>query len=161
MYEIKKIENYFINEINEEKSYSKKLSKYVTIFDYMDKILIVLSATSSGVSIISFISIIGVPAGIASVSLTLIFSVTAGIIKKLLNTTIKKKKKHDQILMLAKSKYNSIEALISQALNDRDISHKEFIAILKEKDRYERMKGNIREKNEGKRQGIVKLDSIK
>ena len=161
MYEIKKIENYFINEINEEKSYSKKLSKYVTIFDYMDKILIVLSAASSGVSIISFISIIGVPAGIASVSFTLIFSVTAGIIKKLLNTTIKKKKKHDQILMLAKSKYNSIEALISQALNDRDISHKEFIAILEEKDRYEKMKGNIREKNEGKRQGIVKLDSIK
>ena len=147
--------------IIKKKLYSKKLSKYVTIFDYMDKILIVLSAASSGVSIISFISIIGVPAGIASVSFTLIFSVTAGIIKKLLNTTIKKKKKHDQILMLAKSKYNSIEALISQALNDRDISHKEFIAILEEKDRYEKMKGNIREKNEGKRQGIVKLDSIK
>ena len=161
LYEIKKIENYFINEINERESYSKKLSKYVTIFDYIDKILIVLSATSSGVSIISFISIIGVPAGIASVSFTLIFSVTAEIIKKLLNTTIKKKKKHNQILMLAKSKYNSIEALISQALNDTDISHKEFIAILEEKDRYERMKGNIREKDEGKRQGIVKLDSIK
>ena len=91
--EIKKTENYFINEINERKSYSKKLSKYVTIFDYIDKILIVLSATSSGVSIISFTSIIGVPAGIASASFTLIFSITAGIIKKLLGTTIKKKKK--------------------------------------------------------------------
>ena len=66
LYEIKKIENYFINEINEEKSYSKNLSKYVTIFDYIDKILIILSATSSGVSIISFTSVIGVPAGIAS-----------------------------------------------------------------------------------------------
>ena len=64
LYKIKKIENYFINEINQKKLYSKKLSKYVTIFDYMDKILIVLSARSSGVSIISFISIIGVPAGI-------------------------------------------------------------------------------------------------
>ena len=52
LYEIKKIENYFINEINERESYSKKLSKYVTIFDYIDKILIVLSATSSSVSII-------------------------------------------------------------------------------------------------------------
>ena len=82
LYEIKKIENYFINEINQKKLYSKKLSKYVTIFDYMDKILIVLSATSSGVSIISFTSIIGVSAGIASASFTLIFSVTAGIIKK-------------------------------------------------------------------------------
>ena len=99
LYKIKKIENYFINEINEEKSYSKNLSKYVTIFDYIDKILIVLSATSSGVSIISFTSIIGVPAGMASASFTLIFSITAGIIKKLLSTTIKKKKKHDQILI--------------------------------------------------------------
>ena len=71
------------------------------------------------------------PFGIVSASFTLIFSLTTGIIKKLLSTTIKKKKKHDQILMLAKSKYNSIEALIPQALNDIDISHKEFITILK------------------------------
>ena len=85
----------------------------------------------------SFTSIIGVAAGIASASFNLIFSITAGIIKKLLSTTIKKKKKHDQILMLAKSKYNSIEALISQALIDIDISHKEFITILKEKDERE------------------------
>ena len=78
------------------------------------------------------------PAGIASASFTLIFSITAGIIKKLLSTTIKKKKKHDQIIMLAKSKYNSIEALILQALNDIDISHDVFITILKEKDKDEK-----------------------
>ena len=161
LYEIKKIENYFINEINEEKSYSKKLSKYVTIFDYIDKILIVLSATSSSVSIISFASTIGVPAGIASACFTLIFSITAGIIKKLLSTTIKKKKKHDQILMLAKSKYNSIEVLILQALNDININHEEFITILKEKDRYEKIKENIKDKNKYKKQEIIKLSSIK
>ena len=131
------------------------MSKYVTIFDYIDKILIVLSATSSGVSSnISFTSIIGVPAGIASASFTLIFSITAGIIKRLLSTTIKKKK-HDQILMLAESKYNSIEALILQALIDIDISHEEFITILKEKDKYEKMKENIKDKNEYKKQEIV------
>ena len=67
------------------------------------------------------------PVGIVSASFTLIFSITTGIIKTLLNTTMKKKKKHDQILILAKSKYNSIEDLISQALNDIDISHKEFM----------------------------------
>ena len=137
------------------------MSKYVIIFDYIDKILIVLSTTSSGVSIISFTSIIGVPAGIASASFTLIFSMTAGIIKKLLSTTIKKKKKHDQILMLAKSKYNSIEALISQALIDIDISHKEFITILKEKDKYEKMKEDIKDKNDYKKEEIVKFSSIK
>ena len=100
LYEIKKIENYFINEINERESYSKKLNKYVTIFDYIDKILIVLSATTGGISIISFTSTIGVPVGIVSASFTLIFSITTRIVKKLLSTTIKKRKKHDQILML-------------------------------------------------------------
>ena len=83
------------------------------------------------------------PTGIASAIFTLIFSITAGIIKKLLGTTIKKKK-HSQILMLAKSRYNIVEALISQALNDINISHNKFITILKEKDRYEKMKENIR-----------------
>ena len=56
--------------------------------------------------------------------------------------------------MLAKSKYNSIEALISQALNDINISHEEFITILKERGRYERMKENIKEKNKGNKQGM-------
>ena len=91
--EISKIENYFIEEINQRKSCNKKLSKYIAAFDYIDKILIVLSATSSGVSIISFTSIIGAPVGIASASFTLIFSLTTGIVKKLLNITRKKKEK--------------------------------------------------------------------
>ena len=63
--------------------------------------------------------------------------------------------------MVAKSKYNSIETLISQALNDMDISHKEFITILDEKSRYEKMKEDIKDKNEYKKQEIVKFDSIK
>ena len=60
---------------------------------------------------------------------------------------MKKKKKHDKILMLAKSKLDSIDTLISQALIDMDVSHEEFITILKEKDRYEMMKDNLRNKN--------------
>ena len=121
--EISKIENYFIEEINQRKSCSQKLNKYVTTFDYIDKILIVLSAATGGVSIISFTSILGAPAGIASASFTLIFSLTIGIVKKLLTITRNKKKKHDKILMLAKTKLNSIETLISQALTDMEISH--------------------------------------
>ena len=81
LYEIKKIENYFINEINETKSCSKKLNKYITIFDYIDKILIALNVTTGGISIISFTSVIVVPVGIASTSFTLIFSLTTGIMK--------------------------------------------------------------------------------
>ena len=92
--------------------------KYITIFEYIDKILIILNATSGGVSIISFISIVGVPVGIASASFTLIFSIAKGIIKILLKITRDKKKMHDKIFMLTKSKLNSIEILISKALND-------------------------------------------
>ena len=84
--EIIGIENYFHQEINQRKSCSKKLNKYVTTFDYTDKILIVLSVTSSGVSIISFTSIAGAPVGIASASFTLFFSITTGRIKDILRS---------------------------------------------------------------------------
>ena len=87
---ISRIENYFNSEINQRKSCIKKLSKYVTAFDYIDKILIALGATSGGVSTISFTSIIGGPVGIASAIFTLIFFLIAGISKKLLNITRKK-----------------------------------------------------------------------
>ena len=134
--------------------------KYVTISNYIDKDLVVLSATSGGVSIISFLSVIGVPAGIASASFTLIFSLTAGIVKKLLDITRKKKKKHDKILMLAKSKFNSIDTLISQALTDMDINHEEFSTILREKDRYQMMKENSKNKN-GESFEITRFNSVK
>ena len=131
--EIIGIENYFQQEIYQRKPCSKNLSKYVTAFDYIDKILIVLSATSSGVCIISSASVVGAPVGIASASFTLTFSLISGITKKLLSITRKKKKKHDKILMLAKNKLDSIETLVSQALIDMEITHEEFTAIIREK----------------------------
>ena len=82
----------------------------------MDKVLIVLFAMNGGVNVISHANVIGIPAGIISASLTLVFSLTTGIIKKLLQETRKKKKKHSKIIMLAKSKLNSIKTLMSQAL---------------------------------------------
>ena len=121
--EIILIENYFHQELNQRKSCSKKVSKYVTAFDYIDKILIALSTTSSGVCTISSASVVGTPAGIANASLTSIFSITAWIIKKSISITRNKKKKHDKILMLAKSKRDSIETLVFQALTDIEISH--------------------------------------
>ena len=157
--EILGTENYFHQEINQRKSCSRKLNKYVTTFDYIDKILIVLSATSSGVSIVSFTSIVGAPVGIASASLTLFFSLTTGIVKNLLKITKNEKKKHDKILMLPKSKLSSIETLLSQALIDMDVSHEEFVTILKEKDKYEKMKDNLRSENE--KCEIMRLSSVK
>ena len=142
--EIKKIETYFHEEINQRKLSSKKLSKYVTTFNYIDKILIVLNTTTGGVCIISHAAVVGAPVGIASAGFTLLFSLATGITKELLKTTRNKKKKHDKIVMLAKSKFNKIESLVFQALIDMEISHEGFITILKEKDKYEKMKENVR-----------------
>ena len=82
--EINKIKDYFNSEIEERKTMSKKLGKYIAAFDYIDKTLIVLSEISGGISIISFTSVIGIPAGLASASFILIFSLTTEVINKLL-----------------------------------------------------------------------------
>ena len=107
-----------------------------------------------------FVSVVGAPVGIACASFTLIFFLTTGIIKKLLSITRNKNKKHHKILTLAKIKLNSIETLVSQALIDMEISHGEFVAIFKEKDKYEKMKenvGNVSEKQENMRLNSVDL----
>ena len=87
------------------------------------------------------------------------FSLTTAVVKKLLNITRHQKKKHGKIFMLAKSKLSSIENLVSQALIDMEICHEEFITILKEKDKYDKMKENSRSENE--KQEIMRLSSIK
>ena len=156
--EIIRIENYFHQRINQRESCCKKLIKYVTAFDYIDKILIILKATSSGVCIISSASVDGAPVGIASASFTLIFSLKTEIIKKLQSIARNKKKKHDKILMLAKGKLDSIETLISKALIDMEISDEEFNAIISKKQKYERMKENVR--NIREKQENMRLNSV-
>ena len=145
-------EDYFHQEINQRKSYSKKLNTYVSAFDYVDKILIILSAASTGVCIILSASVVRVPVGTASTIFTIIFSLTTGIIKKLLRITRNKKKKNDKTLMLAKTKFNSIETL--QALIDIEISHEEFNGIIMENKKYESMKENVR------KQDYMRLNSV-
>ena len=82
---INETENYFIAEIKERELISKRLSKYIA--SYFDKSLIVLSATSGSISIVSFATVIGTPIGIASASLSLSFSLSTGLVKKLLKIT--------------------------------------------------------------------------
>ena len=142
--EINKIKDYLNSEIKERKDIIKKISKYIVAFDYADKLFITLSASFGTLSIASHATILGTPVGIAGASLTLIFTITTGIVKKLLNITRKKKKKHNKIIALAKSKLNIIETLISQALTDFDISHEEFSKIIYEKNNYQQIRDNIK-----------------
>ena len=109
LYKINEIKDYFVAEIKERELMSKRLSKYIASFDYFDKSLIVLSVTTGSISIASFATVIGAPVGIVSASFSLISSIFTGIVKKLLKTTRNKKEKHDKIVMLARSKLNSIE----------------------------------------------------
>ena len=134
---INKIKDYFNSEIQKRKIMSKKLTKYIAAFDYFDKALIVLLATSGGISV-------GVPVGIASPSFSLIFSLTTKIIKKLLGIRRNKKEKHNKIVTLDKSKLNSIEILIHQALIDLEISREQFKTIVIKKEKYDKMKKDIR-----------------
>ena len=114
------------------------LSKYIVSLDYFDKYLIVLLATTHGISIASFVTVIGTPAGIASASFA--FSIIKGIIKKLLKTTRNKKKKHNKVVILVRSKLNSIESKISEALINNEISHEDFTAIINQEKNYRELK---------------------
>ena len=142
--EINKIKDYLNAEIKERKDIVKKISKYIVAFDYADKRFITLSASFGTLSIVSHVTIVGIPAGIGGASLTVIFTATTGLVKKILNITRKKKKKHNKIITLAKNKLNIIETLISQVLIDFDISHEEFSKVIYEKNNYEQIKDNIR-----------------
>ena len=148
----------------------KRFSKYITSFDYFDKSLIVLSVTTGSISIASFATVTGAPVGITSASFSLAFSICTGIVKKLLKTTRNKKKKHNKIVMLARSKLNSIESKISEALINNEISHEDFITIINEERNCQELKESTRmmnsqrsdtEKNylieEGKKIGIDEI----
>ena len=126
------MKDYFVAEIKEIELMSKRLSKYIASFEYFDKSLIVLSVTTGSISIASFATVIGAPVGIVSASFTLAFSISTGIIKKLLKTTRNKKKKHNKIVMLARNKLNSIESKISEVLINNEISHEDFMMIINE-----------------------------
>ena len=102
---------------------SKRFSKYIASFDYFGKSKIVLSVTTGSISIASFATVVGAPVGIVSASLTLVFSISTGIEKKLLKIARNKKKKHNKIVILARSKLNSIESKISKALINNEVNH--------------------------------------
>ena len=144
---ISEVKDYFVAEIKERELIIKRLSQYIASFDYFDKSLILLSITTGSISIASFAAVIAEPVGIVSVSFSLTFSIYRGIVKKLLKTTRKKKKKYNKIVMLARSKLNSIESKTSEALINNGISHEDFMTIINEEEKYRELKENIRMTN--------------
>ena len=119
---------------------SKRLSKYTASFDYFDKLLIVLSVTTESISTASFAAVIGAPTGISSASFSLAFSILTGIVTNFLKTTTNKKQKDNKIVMLARSKLNSIESIISEDLTNSEISNEDFMTIINEEKKISRTK---------------------
>ena len=131
---INEIKDQLVAENRERELMSKRLSKYIASFEYSYKSLIVLSATSGGISIASFATVISAPVGITSVSFNFTFLITAGIVK--IKITRNKRKKHNKVVMLAGSQLNSIENTISKALTDNEINHEDFTTVIDEERNY-------------------------
>ena len=136
--------NYFLEEIKQNELMSKRHKKVCTNLNYIEHFLIVASKITGCISISAFSSLIGIPLGITSFAIGLkICAITAGI-KKYKSIIKKNKKKHDKIVLLAKSKLNSIEVLICKALIDSVISHDEFVLINNVLKEYNKMKQEIK-----------------
>ena len=106
--------------------------------------LIVLSVTTGSISIVSFATVVGAPVGIASASFSLEFSISIGIVEKMLKTMQNKKKRQNKIVMLTRSKLNVIESKISEALINSEISHEDLITIINKEKNYREIKESIK-----------------
>ena len=156
---ISEIKDYFIAEIKQRERMSKRLSKYIAFFDYFDKSLIVLSVATSSISIASFATATGAPVGTMSGSCSIAFSINTRFVKKFLKTRRNKKKKHNKIVMLARSKLDSIESKISEALTNNGISYEDFMITLNEETKYWKLKESIRIMN-SQRSDVEKVSLI-
>ena len=106
---------------------SKKHKNVYRVLNYIEHLLILISTVAGCVSISTFTSLVGIPIGITSSAIRLKICVIISGIKKYKSIIKKKKKKHDKILSLAKSKLNSVQILISKALIDSNTTHNEFV----------------------------------
>ena len=126
---------------------SKKHKKFWGVLNYIDHLLIVISTITGCVSISGFTSLSGIPIAITSSAIGLkICAITAGT-KRSKSITKKEKKKHDQIVLLAKSKLNSAEVLISKALIDSNINHDKLVLIDNVMKEFYDMKEEIKNSN--------------
>ena len=140
---ITEIKNYFLAGIRERELISKHFSKYIAFLDYFDKSLNVLSILSGSISIVSFASVIGAPSRIIGASFVFIFSITSGFVKRILKKLRYQKKKHNKIVILARSKLNSTENKIYKALIYNEISHEDFEKIINQEKKYPELKESI------------------
>ena len=144
---INEIINYFLEEIKQNKLMSRNHKQVCTTINYVEHFLILASTITGCISISALTSFIGIPIGITSSIIALKFCAIAAGIKKYKSIIKKKKEKQHKIVLLTKSKLNSIKVFISKALIDSVISHDEFVLINNVVKEYSEMKEKIKKLN--------------
>ena len=127
---------------------SKKHKNVYRVLNYIEQLLILISTVAGCVSISTFTSLVGIPIGITSSAIRLKICVIISGIKKYKSIIKKRKKKHDKILSLAKSKLNSVQILISKALIDSNTTHNEFVFKNNVPKQFDDMKEEIKNFND-------------
>ena len=153
---LSEIEAFFLDEIEVCEQIAKKMKRFNTITGIVDTGLITSTVITGGISIAAFGSGIGFLAGIALSGTSLLFSRATAITQKSYKIFTVKQEKHDSIKLLAQSKLGSIANIISQAMQDGDISPTEFHKVLQEVEKYRKLKADIRNQTEVRIKEIAK-----
>ena len=158
-YRLKKlteIEVYLLDETEVRKRIAKKLKWFNTITCIVDIGLITSTVIFGGISVAAFASGVGLPVGIALSELSLLLSLATVITRKCFKTFTVKQEKHNAIKLLAQSKLCSMVNIISQEMQDGDISSIEFHEVLQEVEKYRKLKADIRDQAKAKVKQITR-----
>ena len=147
---------FFLDEIEVREQIAKKMKRFNTITGIVDTGLITSTVITGGISIAAFASGVGLPVGIALSGTSLLLSLATAITRKSFKIFTVKQEKHDAIKLLAQSKLDSIANIISQAMQDGDISPTELHKVLQEVEEYHRFKVDIRNQAKAKAKKITK-----
>ena len=132
------------------------MKHFATIIMIVDTGLITSTVITGGISVAAFASGVGLPVGIALSGTSLVLSLATVITRKSTRTFTVEQEKQDSIKLLAQSKLDSIANIISQAMQDGDISHTEFHKVLQERENYRKLKAEIRNQTKAKVKQITK-----
>ena len=141
---LSEIEAYFLSAIEVREQIAKKMKRFNTNTGIVDTGLITSTVITGGISIAVFASGVGLSVGIAFSGTSLLLSLATAITQKFFKIFTVKPEKHDAIKLLAQSKLDSITNIISQAMQEGDISPTEFQKVLQEVEKYRKLKADIR-----------------
>ena len=150
------IEACLLDEIEVRERIAKKMKRFNTITGIVDTGLITSTVITGGISIAAFANGVGLPVGIALSGTSLLLSLATAITQKSFKIFTVKQEKHNAIKLLAQTKLDSISKIISQAMEDGDISPTEFHKVLQEVEKYRRLKADIRNQAKAKVKEITK-----